>query len=151
MNQIRVYVGMVADLLHPGHVNILREARIVAGPTGRVIVGLLSDEAVYGYKNRWPVQTWEERASVVRALRDVDDVVPQLTLRYEPNLRRYHPDFVVHGDDWREGPQAHTREGVITVLSEWGGKLVEVPYTAGISTTEEILRVISRNGRPETH
>src|SRR5690606_9420437 len=62
--------------------------------------------------------------------------VPQETLDYDPNLRRYRPDYVVHGDDWREGVQREVREAVIRVLKEWGGELVEVPYTKGISSTQ---------------
>jgi phosphoenolpyruvate mutase len=72
---------------------------------------------------------------VVENIKGVDRVVAQETLDYVPNLRRYRPDYVVHGDDWRTGVQAQTRQRVIDVLSEWGGELVEVPYTQGISST----------------
>lgn len=125
-----VYVGMAADLVHPGHLNVINEARKL----GRVVVGLLTDRAIAAYK-RLPYLTYEEREAVVRSLKGVDEVVPQQTLDYVPNLRTIRPDFVVHGDDWREGVQGRARERVLEVLQEWGGRLVEVPYTPGVSST----------------
>ncbi len=126
----KVYVGMSADLIHPGHLNIIKEA----SKLGNVIIGLLTDEAISTYK-RLPYMTYEQRKLVVESLKGVSEVVPQTTLDYESNLRKYKPDFVVHGDDWKEGVQKKTRQKVINTLTEWGGKLVEVPYTKGISST----------------
>jgi len=126
-----VYVGMSADLVHPGHLNVLRRA----AELGAVTVGLLTDEAIASYK-RVPYMTFEQRLAVVESLRFVDRVVPQLTLDYVPNLERLRPDYVVHGDDWRTGPQQRTRARVIEALARWGGELVEVPYTEGISSTK---------------
>lgn len=125
-----VYVGMSADLIHPGHINIINQAAAL----GEVTIGLLTDEAIASYK-RVPIMDWKRRAEVVEALRNVKGVVAQETLDYVPNLRKYKPDFVVHGDDWRVGVQAKVRESVITTLAEWGGELIEVPYTEGISST----------------
>jgi phosphoenolpyruvate phosphomutase len=79
---------------------------------------------------------FEQRKAVVASIKGVEHVVAQETLDYVPNLRRYRPDFVVHGDDWREGVQREVRQSVIDVLAEWGGQLVEVPYTSGISSTD---------------
>lgn len=121
---------MSADLIHPGHLNIIKEA----SKLGNVIIGLLTDEAISTYK-RLPYMTYEQRKLVVESLKGVSEVVPQTTLDYESNLRKYKPDFVVHGDDWKEGVQKKTRQKVINTLTEWGGKLVEVPYTKGISST----------------
>ena len=126
-----VYVGMSADLVHPGHVNIIKHAATL----GEVTVGLLTDRAIASYK-RVPFMTWAQRADVIAELKGVVRVVPQDTLDYEPNLRSYKPDIVVHGDDWRTGVQARVRQSVIATLAEWGGELVEVPYTAGISSTK---------------
>ncbi|HEX8314585.1 MAG TPA: phosphoenolpyruvate mutase [Flavisolibacter sp.] len=125
-----VYIGMSADLIHPGHLNIIRRGREL----GRVIIGLLTDEAIASYK-RVPYLSFEQRKEIVEHIKDVSEVVAQATLDYETNLRRLKPDFVVHGDDWRSGVQRQTREKVISVLKEWDGKLVEVPYTTGISST----------------
>jgi phosphoenolpyruvate phosphomutase len=121
---------MSADLVHPGHLNIIAKAREL----GDVTVGLLTDAAIASYK-RLPYMTYEQRKVIVENLQGVTRVVPQETLDYEPNLRSYRPDFVVHGDDWQSGVQAKTRARVIEVIAEWGGALVEVPYTTGISST----------------
>ncbi len=125
-----VYVGMSADLIHPGHLNILKKATEL----GDVTIGLLTDAAIAGYK-RVPYMTFEQRREVVENLKGVTRVVPQETLDYVPNLKALRPDYVVHGDDWREGVQRETRQRVIDALAEWCGQLVEVPYTAGISST----------------
>ena len=126
-----VYLGMSADLVHPGHLNIIKKA----AELGEVTIGLLTDKAIASYK-RLPYMDFEQRLQVVENLKGVDRVVPQETHDYIPNLRKYRPDFVVHGDDWREGVQLKVREDVIATLAEWGGELIEVPYTQGISSTQ---------------
>lgn len=127
----KVYVGLSADLIHPGHLNIIGEARKL----GCVIVGLLTDSAIASYK-RLPFLNYEQRKIIVENIKGVNEVVPQSTLDYTDNLRKYKPDFVVHGDDWKTGIQKQTREKVLEVLREWGGKLKEVSYTKGISSTK---------------
>jgi len=126
-----VYVGMSADIIHPGHLNVIRRA----SELGKVTVGVLTDAAVASYK-RLPYMTYEQRKEVVASLKGVDRVVPQEQLDYVPNLLKYRPDYVVHGDDWREGVQKYVRQAVIDTLATWGGELVEVPYTRGISSTQ---------------
>ena len=126
-----VYVGMSADLVHPGHLNVIRKAREL----GEVVIGLLTDEAIASYK-RLPYMTFEQRKQVIENIKGVSRVVPQTTLDYVPNLEELKPDYVVHGDDWREGVQKQTRQRVIDALAKWGGELVEVPYTQGISSTQ---------------
>src|SRR5690554_2124549 len=126
-----VYVGMSADLVHPGHLNILKEA----AKHGEVVVGLLTDAAIASYK-RIPYMEFEQRKIVIENIKGVSQVVPQETLDYVPNLRKYKPDYVVHGDDWKEGVQRQTRAKVIEALAEWGGELIEIPYTQGISSTQ---------------
>lgn len=121
---------MSADLIHPGHINIIKKAI----EYGDVTVGLLTDHAIASYKSI-PYMAFEQRRVVVESLKGVIQVIPQETLDYVPNLRTLRPDYVVHGDDWREGIQYETRQRVIDTLAEWGGKLVEVPYTTGISST----------------
>ena len=125
-----VYVGMSADIIHPGHLNILHEAQ----KYGRVIVGVLTDEAIASYK-RLPYLNYEQRAMVVKDLKGVSEVIPQTTLDYRPNLEKIRPDYVVHGDDWKQGVQAKTRQDIIDKLAEWGGVVVDIPYTKGISST----------------
>ena len=126
-----VYVGMSADLIHPGHMNVLKRA----AELGSVTVGVLTDEAIASYK-RLPYLAYDQRAAVVENIKGVDRVVPQTTLDYVENLKQYKPDYVVHGDDWRSGVQSRVRERVIEALTGWDGQLVEVPYTRGISSTQ---------------
>lgn len=138
-----VYVGMSADLVHPGHLNILREARKL----GHVVVGLLTDRAIASYK-RLPHMTYEQRREVVENLKGVERVVAQEQLDYVPNLRALKPDYVVHGDDWRQGVQKQARQRVIEALAEWGGELVEIPYTSEISSTQLNHSVRERGTTP---
>ena len=126
-----VYVGMSADLIHPGHLNIIRKA----SELGEVTIGLLTDRAIASYK-RLPFMSFDHRYEVISNIKGVDRVVPQDTLDYVPNLKKYRPDFVVHGDDWREGVQSHIRQKVIETIADWGGSLIEVSYTKGISSTK---------------
>jgi phosphoenolpyruvate phosphomutase len=128
-----VYVGMSADFLHHGHLNIIKTAREL----GDVTVGLLTDRAIASYK-RLPFLTWEERKAVIENIKGVSAVIPQETLDYLPNLIKLKPDFVVHGNDWKSGPQKEVREQVIAKLAEWGGQLVEPDYTGGISSSKII-------------
>ena len=127
----KVYVGMSADLIHHGHLNVLKVAREL----GEVIVGVLTDEAIASYK-RLPYLTFPERKAIVENIKGVTKVIPQTTLDYVPNLKEVKPDYVVHGADWREGVQRETRQRVIDCISEWGGELVEPEYTQGISSTQ---------------
>lgn len=127
----RVYVAMSADIIHPGHLNIIKEA----AKLGDVTVGVLTDSAIASYK-RLPYMNYEQRAAVVAQLKGVTEVIPQEQLDYIPNLLKLKPDYVVHGTDWRQGVQAKTRQGVIDTLAQWGGELVEPEYTPGISSTQ---------------
>lgn len=127
----KVYVAMSADLIHPGHLNIINEAR----KYGQVIIGLLTDKAIASYK-RLPFLSYEQREIIVKNIKGVSQVIPQETLDYIPNLKKIKPDFVVHGDDWRTGVQREIREKVVNTLKEWDGKLIEPKYTPGISSTK---------------
>ena len=127
----KIYVAMCADFFHYGHLNIINNAR----KYGKVIVGLLTDEAVMSYK-RVPAITYENRKIVVESIRGVDMVVPQHTLSYKDNLLSLKPDYVLHAENWKHGVQRETRQEVIDVLSLWGGELIEIPYTDGISSTQ---------------
>ena len=126
-----VYVAISADVLHKGHLNVIKKA----AELGSVTVGLLTDEAVATYK-RLPVLDWETRKAVLESMTNVTRVVPQRTLSYAENLRQLKPDYVVHGDDWREGVQSHVRQEVVNVLAEHGGELVEIPYGGAVSGAE---------------
>ena len=129
----KVYIAMSADLIHPGHVNIIERGREL----GRVTVGLLTDAAIASYK-RLPFLTYEQRKTVIENIKGVDRVIAQETHDYIPNLLKLQPDYVVHGDDWRTGVQKPMRGRVIDVLAGWGGELVEPAYTPGVSSTQLI-------------
>ena len=126
-----VYIAMSADVVHPGHLNVIRRG----ADLGEVVVGLLTDDAIASYKSP-PLMSYDQRAEVVQSLKGVGRVVPQATLDYRLNLRQLRPAYVLHGDDWKTGVQRQTRDQVLEVLSEWGGRLVEPAYTEGISSSQ---------------
>lgn len=127
---LTVYVPMAADIIHPGHINIIRNA----AKYGKVIVGLFTDEAIASYK-RVPYMPYEQRKTVIENMKGVYQVIPQMTRDYEENLRKLCPDFMVHGKDWREGPLADVRAKAIATMAEWGGQVIEPDYTQGVSST----------------
>ena len=140
----KVYVAMSADIIHNGHINLIRKA----AELGDLTVGVLTDEAIATYK-RYPLIPVDARMEIVGSLVGVAHVVKQTTLDYEQNIRELKPDYVVHGDDWRSGIQSNIREKVIHTLSEWGGKLVEVPYTEGVSIERLRSRLDAEGVLPE--
>jgi len=140
-----VYVGLSADILHEGHINILK----IACSYGDVVVGLLTDEAIASYKNI-PFLNFKQRRVVLENLRYVKKVIPQKTLDYVDNLNFIRPDYVVHGDDWKSGVQKMTRDRVVKALKKWSGKLIEPKYTKNISSTiikNKISEVLSPENR----
>ena len=119
-----VYMCFSTDMIHSGHIAIIRKAEKL----GKLIVGVLSDEAVASYK-RFPLMPFEERKTMFENIAGVSQVVAQQTLSYKENLEKYRPDYVVHGDDWVSGFQKPIRDEVCSVLASYGGKLVEYPYS----------------------
>mgnify|MGYP006172030011 FL=1 len=126
----KVYVAMSADILHIGHLNIIKEA----SKYGDVTVGVLTDKAIASYK-RLPFLSYEIRSKTVESIKGVQAVISQDTLDYTQNLLKVRPDYVVHGDDWKTGIQSTVRNKVIDTIKEWGGELIEPSYTEGISST----------------
>ncbi len=127
---LTVYVPMAADIVHPGHINIIRKA---AG-YGKVIVGLFTDEAISSYKKP-PMMNFEQRKTVIENIKGVYKVIPQTSKDYDENLRSLKPDFMVHGKDWREGPLAEVRQKAINTMAEWDGQVIEPDYTQGVSSS----------------
>ena len=128
-NNKKVYVAFAADILHEGHINILK----IASSYGHVIVGLLTDSAIAQYK-KLPHLTYKQREVVLKNIKYVDELMPQNTLDYTENLKKIKPDFVVHGDDWKTGALKKTREKVVSTIKKWSGKLIEPAYTKNISS-----------------
>ena len=135
-----VYIAISADILHHGHINLIKKA----SEYGNLIVGVLTDEAVATYK-RFPILDYEQRTFIISNIEGVKEVVPQNTLDYTENLKKYKPDYVVHGDDWKEGVQSQIRQNVIDTLSDWGGELIEIPYTEDVSV-DQINNIIKSAG-----
>jgi len=125
-----IYLGMTGDIIHPGIINIINEG----AKHGELIVGLLTDSAIAPHK-RLPYLTYEQREVVVKNIKGVATVVPQEEWSYVPNLLKYKPDYIIHGDDWKSGPLSKIRDEVFAVMEKLGGKVIEVPYTKGINST----------------
>ena len=123
-----IYVALATDVIHSGHINIINQA----ANYGKVIVGVLTDEAIATYK-RSPLLDTAERMKIAAGFKHVDRVVVQESVDYTDVLRQLKPHYVIHGDDWRTGYMQVVRQRVIAVLAEWGGELIEVPYTQNLS------------------
>lgn len=126
-----VYVGLAADIVHEGHINILK----TASKLGYVIVGLLTDKAISSYK-KLPYFDFNQRKIILENMKYVNEVIEQKTLDYVENLKMVKPNYVVHGDDWKAGIQKKTRDRVIKTIKKWGGKLIEPKYTKNISSSQ---------------
>jgi len=140
----KAYVGLAVDIIHEGHINILK----IANSYGDVIVGLLTDEAIASYKSI-PYLNYNRRKIIIQNIKYVKKVVPQKTLDYVHNLNIIRPDFVVHGDDWRTGIQKKTRDRIIKTLKKWSGKLIEPKYTKNISSTIMKNKILELSALPQ--
>ena len=125
-----VYLGLTGDIIHPGIINIINEG----AKLGELTVGLLTDSAIVSHK-RLPYLTYEQRRNVVENIKGVAKVVPQEEWSYVPNLKKIKPDYIIHGDDWKTNYLNHIRDEVFEAMKEWGGQVVEIPYTQGINST----------------
>lgn len=134
-----VYVPMAVDILHPGHINIIKEA----AKYGKVIVGLFSDEAIKSYK-RVPYMNYEMRKIIIENVKGVDEVICQEIKDYSPNLIKLKPKYMVHGTDWRQGPLADVRQKAINLMASWGGEVIEPEYTKGVSSSQLIKTIKER-------
>ena len=140
----KVYLGLTADIIHPGIINIINEG----AKHGQLIIGLLTDSAIVSHK-RLPYLTYEQRKQVVENIKGVSEVVPQEDWSYIPNLKKLKPDFIIHGDDWKSGSLSKIRDEVIEVMKEWGGEVIEVPYTKGINSSALASNMHSIGTTPE--
>ena len=139
-----VYMCFSTDIIHGGHISIIKKAQRL----GKLIVGVLSDEAVTSYK-RFPLVPAKERKKLFANIAGVYKVVDQKTLSYADNLEKYKPDIVVHGDDWVSGFQRPIRDEVTSILSSYGGKLVEYPYSSNERYQELENRTRSELSTPD--
>jgi phosphoenolpyruvate phosphomutase len=140
----KVYIGMSVDVLHHGHINIIQHARNY----GDIIVGLLVDKALADHK-RLPILNYENRKKIIENIVGVTEVVPQNEWDYSPNISKYQPDFMIHGDDWLEGPLAPYRTKAINALQIYGGQLIEIPYTKEVSSSKIVKNLMDVGITPE--
>lgn len=139
-----VYTCFCTDVIHDGHLNIIEQAH----KYGKVIVGALSDPALIRY-NRFPTKSLEERIQLYRELDGVDDVIVQDSIMYDDVIKKLKPDYVVHGDNWKEGSEAAIRENVLKCLDEYGGKLIEVGYTFNTKVSKIDRQLREKLAMPE--
>lgn len=125
-----VYLGMVGDIMHPGLINIINEG----AKYGDVMIGLFTDKAIATH-SRLPYLTYEQRKNVIENIKGVTLIVPQDEWSYVPNLLKYKPDYIIHGDDWQYNSMKYIRDEVYKVMESLGGEVIEIPYTKGISSS----------------
>ena len=139
-----VYMLFATDVIHEGHSNVVREAK----KYGRVIGGVLCDAAMIRF-NRFPTVSFDERVRMVKDIPEVDEVIVQNETLYENTLRKIKPDYVIHGDNWCEGPEKAIRDNVIRVMNELGGEVIEVPYTRNENVKKIDDRIRDKLSMPE--
>ena len=126
-----VYLPMAADVINSGHLNIINQAK----KYGNIVVGLFTDSAIAEYKSL-PLINYQQRLEIIKNVKGINKIVKQDTWDFTKNLKKLKPNFLIHGDDWKEGIQKSMRKKVIKTLKIWNGKLKEVPYSKKTSTSK---------------
>ena len=139
-----VYMLFATDVIHEGHMNVVREAK----KYGKVIGGVLCDSAMVRF-NRFPTVSFDERLQMVKDIPEVDEVVIQNETLYESILRQVKPDYVIHGDNWCEGPEKAIRDNAFKVMEELGGEVIELPYTRNENVKKIDDRIKDKLAMPE--
>lgn len=139
-----VYTCFSTDVIHEGHLNIIREAL----KYGRVVVGCLSDKASIRY-NRFPTVPEKERLELYKTIKNIDSVIIQNDMLYDDVIEYLHPDYVIHGDNWKEGAESAIRSHVETLLSSYGGKIIDIPYTFNEEVKKLDLQLKEKLSMPE--
>ena len=139
-----VYTCFCTDIIHEGHRNIINQAR----KYGKVVVGVLSDRAMIRYR-RFPTVSFETRMELARGIEGVDEVIVQDEVMYDKVVGRLRPDYIIHGDNWREAPLNAIRENVLKALRQYGGELIEVPYTYNENVKRLDDRIKEKLAMPE--
>lgn len=140
----KVYLGMIADIMHPGLTNIINEGT----KYGDVVIGLFTDKAIATHK-RLPYLNYEQRKEVLLNIKGVSEIVPQDEWSYVPNLLKYKPDYIIHGDDWVYGPDKYIRNEVYKTMEKLGGEVIEIPYTQGITSSGLANEIASLGTTPQ--
>ena len=140
----KVYTCFCTDVIHEGHLNIIREAQ----KYGEVIVGVLSDEAMVRF-NRFPTVSFEQRMQMVKEIDGVSKVIVQDDVMYDRVIEQLRPDYVIHGDNWMEGAMRAIRDNVVSLLRHMGGQIIDVPYTYNEKVKEADDRIKAKLAMPE--
>lgn len=139
-----VYACFCTDLIHEGHMNIIRTAK----KYGKVIAGVLDDRQMIRY-NRFPTMTTEERVEYMKKIPEIDEVVVQNEIMYDEIIKQLHPDYIIHGDNWKSGPESVIRDNILGLLEKYGGELIEVPYTYNPQVQKADARMKEKLAMPE--
>lgn len=139
-----VYTCFCTDVIHEGHINILNEAK----KYGKVIVGILSDAAMIRY-NRFPTIDFEKRIHIVKELNIADEIVIQDDIMYDKIIEKIRPDYVLHGDNWKSGPMRAIRDNVEELIREYGGEIIDVPYTYNENVKRIDMKIREKLAMPE--
>lgn len=140
----KVYTCFCTDVIHEGHLNIINQAK----QYGEVYVGVLTDEAMVKF-DRFPVATFEERLSMVKSIDGVKEVLVQDEIMYDKVVAKLHPDYVIHGDNWKSGALKAIRDNVEKLISPYGGKIIDVPYTYNENVKRIDARIREKLAMPE--
>lgn len=139
-----VYACFCTDVIHEGHLKILKESK----KYGRVVAGVLDDAAMIRY-NRFPLLTTEERVEKFRKIPEVDEVIVQEEIMYDGIIEKLRPDYIIHGDNWKEGPEIVIRNNILKLLEKYGGELIEIPYTYNRKVQKIDARMKEKLSMPE--
>lgn len=127
-----VFVPMCIDFLHHGHINVFLKAKKYGR---KIIAGLMTDEGIKKYKKKKPIIKFKDRKKILEHLDFVDYIIPIKNLNFYQIAKKYKFDYWVHGTDWRKGVQSHSRKKLKETMKKWRGKVIDVPYTKGISSS----------------
>ena len=139
-----VYACFTTDVIHAGHLNIIREAQ----KYGRLIAGVMSDAALVKF-DRFPTILQDERMALLKAQEGVSEVVLQDAVMYDRIIDQIKPDYVIHGDNWLTGPQKAIRDNAEKALAVTGGQIIDVPYTYNDDVKRTDARIRAKLMMPE--
>ena len=129
MKNKKVFISLTAESIHHGHIKLIDEGK----KHGDIVIGLLTDNAVAKHK-RLPLLNFDQRKTIIENISGVSEVIAQDEWDDSIIIEKLRPEYVIHGDDWLSGPQLRLRDNVIKTLNKYNGKLIELPYTKGISS-----------------
>ena len=127
-----VFVPICADMFHHGHINIIEKA----SKFGDITIGLMTDKGIRSYKKKLPLISYNNRKKIFKHIPLIKKIIPMPGIQYTKYAKKYKFDFFIHGDDWKTGPQSKQRKLLIPLMKKWNGKVIDIPYTKGISSSK---------------